>query len=86
MADFEILVAGYIRVTKRYNVTRVADSEAGSQQVLRHATENTPWRNRYFKVDPLAAPRDVETVKVTPLNQKSASADRAAKAAREAVP
>ncbi len=83
MPEFEIEVAGWIRVTKRFRVWDVADGDqAGARAVNGVKAETGPKRN--FKIDDLAKIRDVEVVRVTPLNQASAQAGRQARAESQA--
>ena len=83
MPEFEVEVAGWVRVTKRYRIWDVADGdEAGARAVKGVNAETGPKRN--FKVDELAKIRDVEVVRVTPANLASAEADRLARAESQA--
>ena len=83
MAEFEVEVAGWIRVTERIRVWRVRDGSQAGADALEHVkARRGPARG--FKVDALAEARDVEVVRVTPANLASAEADRQARAESQA--
>ena len=80
MPEFEVEVAGWVRVTKRFRVWDVADGDQAAARAVKDVKAQTgPKRN--FKIDNLAEIRGVEVVRVTPLNSASAQADRLARRA-----